>query len=156
MRIGEIAEKTGLSASRIRFYEASGLIASVREPNGYRSYGTAVVEELKQIDAVQKLGFSLEEISQMAATVRQCRSGHGDGDGGRERVLAVLQTKLVELETMQRRLAESKRTLQALIGEVRAGEANDCPAQTRQADGKRSARREKSGGKTSGRAVLTT
>lgn len=156
MRIGEIAEKTGLSASRIRFYEASGLIASVRQPNGYRSYSTAVVEELKQIDAVQKLGFSLEEISQMAAIVRQCRSGHGDGGGGRERVLAALQTKLVELETMQRRLTESKRTLQALIGEVRAGEANGCSAQTRRADGKRSARRGPNGRRTSERAGLAT
>lgn len=155
MRIGEIAEKTGLSASRIRFYEASGLIASVREPNGYRSYGTAVVEELKQIDAVQKLGFSLEEISQMAAIIRQCRSGRGD-DGGRVRVLAALQAKLVELETMQRRLAESKRTLQALIGEVQAGEGNDCPAQTQKVGGKRSTRPDLSTGRMSNRARLAT
>jgi DNA-binding transcriptional MerR regulator len=154
MRIGEIAEKTGLSASRIRFYEASGLIASVREPNGYRSYGTAVVEELKQIDAVQKLGFSLEEISQMAAIIRQCRSGRDDG--GRGRVLAALQAKLVELETMQRRLAESKGTLQALIGEVQAGEGNDCTVQTQKAGGKRSARRGLSSGRTSNRVGLAT
>ncbi|EPA93921.1 HTH-type transcriptional regulator CueR [compost metagenome] len=39
MRIGELAKISGLAPSRIRFYEASGLIKSVaRKANGYRDY----------------------------------------------------------------------------------------------------------------------
>ena len=38
MKIGELARRTGLAPSRIRFYEASGLIAAQRQSNGYRDY----------------------------------------------------------------------------------------------------------------------
>ena len=39
MKIGELARRTGLTASRIRFYESLGLLPMVdRMPNGYRHY----------------------------------------------------------------------------------------------------------------------
>ncbi len=39
MKIGELAERTGLATSRIRFYERIGLLkAARRQANGYRSY----------------------------------------------------------------------------------------------------------------------
>ena len=41
MNIGELAKQSGLAASRIRFYEAEGLISQVgRQSNGYRRYKT--------------------------------------------------------------------------------------------------------------------
>ena len=114
MRIGEVAERTGLSASRIRFYETSGLIPPARRTsNGYRDYDSAVVDQLRQIDAGQKLGFSLEEIGEIATIVRHCEQG--GRVAGRARVLKVLTAKLAELEAMQQRLAESQQRLLALI-----------------------------------------
>jgi DNA-binding transcriptional MerR regulator len=114
MRIGEVAERTGLSASRIRFYETSGVIpAARRTANGYRDYDPAVVDDLRQIDTGQKLGFSLEEIRDIAAIVRHCEKG--GRVASRARVLKVLAAKLVELEAMQRRLKESRRRLLALM-----------------------------------------
>ena len=39
LRIGELAQRTGLAPSRIRFYERIGLLQTVeRQANGYRSY----------------------------------------------------------------------------------------------------------------------
>ena len=39
MKIGELAKRSGLSPSRIRFYESVGLLKAVqRQPNGYRTY----------------------------------------------------------------------------------------------------------------------
>ncbi|MGH8410398.1 MAG: MerR family DNA-binding transcriptional regulator, partial [Pseudomonas sp.] len=38
MNIGELAERSGLAASKIRFYEAQGLIQVERQGNGYRRY----------------------------------------------------------------------------------------------------------------------
>lgn len=66
MRIGELAKISGLAPSRIRFYEASGLIKSVaRKANGYRDYGPDAHWVLQIITGAQSEGFSLEEIRQL-------------------------------------------------------------------------------------------
>lgn len=66
MKIGELSERTGLPASRIRYYESNGLLpAADRAPNGYRDYDTAMVDRLRTIDLAKSLGFSLEEISRL-------------------------------------------------------------------------------------------
>ncbi|WP_443111535.1 MerR family DNA-binding transcriptional regulator [Burkholderia sp. FERM BP-3421] len=44
MKIGELAERTGLTPSRIRFYERIGLLTAVeRQTNGYRAYSSDAV-----------------------------------------------------------------------------------------------------------------
>ena len=63
MRIGELAAKTGISASRIRFYERRQVLPNChRDENGYRKYSHTAVKMLGFIDAAQRLGFSLKEI----------------------------------------------------------------------------------------------
>lgn len=63
MRIGELARRSELSMSRIRFYEAHGLVPKAeRRDNGYRDYPDSVVETLRLIHGAQNLGFSLSEI----------------------------------------------------------------------------------------------
>lgn len=69
MRIGELAKISGLAPSRIRFYEASGLIRSVeRKANGYRDYAPETQWVLEIITGAQAAGFSLEEIRQLMPT----------------------------------------------------------------------------------------
>lgn len=64
--IGDVAERTGLSAPTIRYYESIGLLASPpRSATGYRRYTETTVEELRFIKKAQGLGFSLEEISEI-------------------------------------------------------------------------------------------
>lgn len=66
MKIGELSERSGLPASRIRYYEASGLLPTAdRTPNGYRDYDASMVNRLRIIDLAKSLGFSLEEISRL-------------------------------------------------------------------------------------------
>ncbi len=61
MKIGELAQLSGLNASRIRFYEAQGLIRQVeRRANGYRHYPDQALQTLKIIICAQQAGFSLE------------------------------------------------------------------------------------------------
>jgi DNA-binding transcriptional MerR regulator len=63
MRIGELAKRTGVSASRIRFYEKHRVLPLPgRGENGYRTYPDTAVKMLKLIDNAQRLGFSLSEI----------------------------------------------------------------------------------------------
>ena len=64
MRIGEIAKHSGVSASRIRFYEARGLLpAAQRGDNGYRDYPPVAVARMRFVANTRDLGFSVEEIS---------------------------------------------------------------------------------------------
>lgn len=60
--IGDLARRTGLSVSAIRFYEAKGLIAPRRSPGGQRRFFRADIRRLSFILIVQQLGFSIREI----------------------------------------------------------------------------------------------
>ena len=62
MTIGEVATRTGLSHSAIRYYESEGLIASPERRGGKRSFGPEVVDAVRVIRLARELGFSLEDI----------------------------------------------------------------------------------------------
>jgi MerR family transcriptional regulator, copper efflux regulator len=63
MRIGELAQRTGISTSRIRFYEKHKVLPQpIRDGNGYRKYPDSAAKILSLIDDAQRLGFSLSEI----------------------------------------------------------------------------------------------
>ena len=108
MRIGELAERSGLTASRIRFYEASGLINTVeRNANGYREYTTDAVVTLDIITGAQKAGFSLQEIRSLLPTKL--------GTWQEDKLLDVLKKKVADIEALRERLADSKAQLLGII-----------------------------------------
>ena len=108
MRIGELAERSGLTASRIRFYEASGLINAVeRNANGYREYTTDAVVTLDIITGAQKAGFSLEEIRSLLPTKL--------GTWQQDKLLDVLRKKVADIEALRERLAHSRAQLLGII-----------------------------------------
>ena len=61
--IGELAARTGVAVSAIRFYEAKGLIASLRSGGGQRRFLRADIRRVSFILIAQQLGLSLEEIA---------------------------------------------------------------------------------------------
>jgi MerR family transcriptional regulator, copper efflux regulator len=64
MRIGEFAERAGVTPRTIRYYESLGLLGpSERKGSGFRYYTEAEVERLQKINAFKELGLSLEEIA---------------------------------------------------------------------------------------------
>lgn len=65
--IGEVAKRSGLPASTLRFYESKGLIASVGRQGLRRLFDAAVVERLALIALGRAAGFSLDAIAQMFA-----------------------------------------------------------------------------------------
>ena len=108
MRIGELAKISGLAPSRIRFYEASGLIKSVvRKANGYRDYAPDTEWVLEIITGAQAAGFSLEEI-------RQLMPMNASG-WQHEELLSGLKQKVQEIEVLQQRLAQNKAQLLLVI-----------------------------------------
>ena len=67
MTIGEVAQRARVTTSRIRFYEAEGVLPTAqRGTNGYRAYSESTVDLLVFIEGAQKLGFSLKEIKKGA------------------------------------------------------------------------------------------
>lgn len=64
MRISELSARTQVSVHRLRRYEAAGLIASQRLPNGYRDYDEKTVRHVVFIAMSRQMGFSLPFIAE--------------------------------------------------------------------------------------------
>lgn len=65
MDIAEVAKRSGLPASTLRYYEEKGLIASAGRQGLRRTFDPGVLELLALISLGQAAGFSLDEIAQM-------------------------------------------------------------------------------------------
>ena len=111
MKIGQLAERSGLPPSRIRFYEASGLLNAQRQANGYRSYPEQALQTLGIISCAQQAGFSLEEIRRLLPQADSQGLGHDE-------LLASLQRKVSEIERMQQRLEHNKAQLLTIIASI--------------------------------------
>jgi DNA-binding transcriptional MerR regulator len=102
MPIGEVAGRAGMSTSRIRFYEARGLLPEPERAGGKRRYGEEVLRRLEIIDAAQRVGFTLEEI-------RDLLGSRDEVAHERLRHLALL--KLPELDDLIARATSVRRVL---------------------------------------------
>jgi DNA-binding transcriptional MerR regulator len=102
LAIGEVAARARMSASRIRYYEARGLIPEPERLAGKRRYGEDVFRRLAIIDAAQRVGFTLEEIRDLLAS-------RDEPAHERLRQLAVL--KLPELDDLIARATSVRRVL---------------------------------------------
>jgi MerR family copper efflux transcriptional regulator len=73
MKISELAQKTGVAASAIRYYEEQGLLKPTgRHRNGYRFYNERALQQLRMVRISQSLGFTLEEIRSFVIREGQC------------------------------------------------------------------------------------
>jgi DNA-binding transcriptional MerR regulator len=102
LAIGEVAARAGMSASRIRYYEARGLLPEPDRAAGKRRYTEDVFRRLAIIDAAQRVGFTLEQIRDLLGSRDQ--PAHE-----RLRQLAVL--KLPELDDLIARATSVRRVL---------------------------------------------
>src|SRR3954451_18933525 len=62
LTIGEVARRSGVAASALRFYEDRGLIASERAGSGHRRYPRPVLRRIAFIVFAQRVGLTLDEI----------------------------------------------------------------------------------------------
>ncbi len=63
LTISEIAKRSGVAASALRFYEQRGLLRSERAGSGHRRYPRAVLRRIAFIVFAQRIGLSLDEIA---------------------------------------------------------------------------------------------
>jgi DNA-binding transcriptional MerR regulator len=112
LKIGELARQAGLAPSKIRFYEAQGLIGPVdRTLSGYRQYSGRTRQVLELIGLAQQAGFSLDEI-------RTLIPQQGGAGVDHEKLVAGLRRKLLEVEALQRKLAETCAGLKLVIKRI--------------------------------------
>lgn len=74
MTIGELADRTGLSVSTIRFYEERGLVAPFRSSGNQRRFLRSDIRRLSFIRIAQRLGLSIEGISDELAKLPHGRT----------------------------------------------------------------------------------
>jgi DNA-binding transcriptional MerR regulator len=115
MRIGELAQKAGVTPRTIRYYENLGLLKpSEREGKGFRYYTEAELAKLHKIDALQSLGLTLEEIGSIIdlffeePTMLQ----------GKQKLLEILRSHLKEADEKIEALVQFRCELQANITRI--------------------------------------
>lgn len=122
MRIGELARRSGLASSAVRYYEQLGLLpAPPRTASGYRAYGNDTVDRLTFIRSAQAVGLTLAEVRQVL----------GVRDAGEapcrvvteliDRRHAEVSARIAELQTLERDLTRLRKRAARL-------EPRDCDA----------------------------
>jgi MerR family redox-sensitive transcriptional activator SoxR len=102
LTIGELAKRSGVATSALRFYDAQGLIHPERNDAGHRRYPRAVIRVVAFIVFAQKVGLSLDQIrAELARLPRNRVPERSDwaklSAGWRKRI----QERIAELERLQ-------------------------------------------------------
>ncbi|HEU5469036.1 MAG TPA: MerR family transcriptional regulator [Actinophytocola sp.] len=121
MRIGELARTTGTTTRALRYYEAQGLLTAPRRTNGYREYDESHLRLVREIQALQAVGFALEETRPF---VECLLAGNATGDACPDSV-AVYRRKLAEVDDCIARLTEVRREIAEKL--THACEERRCP-----------------------------
>ena len=104
--IGEVAERAGVSAPTIRYYEEIGLLPPPpRSSAGYRRYTESAVEELLFVRKAQALGFSLDEIRNILQLARSGKTPCSQVLSIAHQHLAAVKERIAQLERFRDHLA---------------------------------------------------
>jgi MerR family redox-sensitive transcriptional activator SoxR len=99
LSIGELARRTGLAVSAIRFYEQRGLVSAIRSSGNQRRFLRSDIRRLSFALIAQRLGLSLGEIEAELATLPQGRAPtRADWEKISARVRGVLDARIAMLE----------------------------------------------------------
>lgn len=120
MNIGDAAERSGLPAKTIRYYEDIGLVVAARRANGYRDYDEQHLHKLRFVQRARSLGFSVDECRSLLSLYEDKRRASADVKALAEGRLDDIDRKIDELRSMRAALAK---LVEACHGDARP----DCP-----------------------------
>ncbi|MFV0336281.1 MAG: Cu(I)-responsive transcriptional regulator [Tropicimonas sp.] len=120
MNIGDVAERSGLPAKTIRYYEEIGLIRPLRAANGYRAFREADLHKLAFLGRARALGFTIGDCRTLLALYE---------DEGREsaQVKALAQEHLAAIDDKIAQLQSMRTTLTHLVQCCAGDSRPDCP-----------------------------
>ena len=117
LSIGEVARRSGIRASAVRFYEKERLLPPAPRSGGKRLYGDSILERLEVIEFAKECGFRLEEIRRLL---------HGaPGERVSARWQTLVRDKLAELKAQQERIAVMQSLLER-AGKCRCLDVSEC------------------------------
>ena len=105
LTIGEVARRTGLRTSAIRYYEKIGLLPKTQRISGQRRYEHDVFNYLAVIDVAKRAGFRVDEM-------RHLFHGFGRGIPAFHRWQVLAQRKIAEMDELIARAKKMKRLLE--------------------------------------------
>jgi MerR family redox-sensitive transcriptional activator SoxR len=105
MTIGEVAARSGLNTSHIRYYERVGVLPPPGRVGNQRRYEEDVLHRLAIIDAAQRVGLSLQEIRDLTGPSNQ-------GPLAGHRIRALAESKLPEIDALIKRAQAVKTWLE--------------------------------------------
>ncbi|MDR7125171.1 Cu(I)-responsive transcriptional regulator [Pseudotabrizicola sp. 4114] len=120
MNIKDVAERSGLPAKTIRYYEEIGLIRPLRSANGYRSFRDSDLHKLTFLSRARSLGFSIEDCRTLLALYEDHSRASADVKAVANAHLARIAEKIAELRAMEA-------TLSHLVGACAGDARPDCP-----------------------------
>jgi MerR family transcriptional regulator, copper efflux regulator len=123
MNIGEVADRAGLPAKTIRYYEDIGLIRPLRGANGYRAFRESDLHKLAFLGRARSLGFSIEECRTLIALYEDKHRASADVKALAEKHLDQISAKIEELRQMEA-------TLKTLVTSCAGDDRPDCPILT--------------------------
>ena len=107
MTIGDVAKRSGVAASALRFYEERGLITSVRAGSGHRRFPRPVLRRIAFIVFAQRIGLTLDEIAGELAYLPAGRAPtRRDWAKLSSKWTARIDERIAELERLKRGLTE--------------------------------------------------
>jgi len=121
MQIGLVAERSGVPAKTIRYYEDIGLISKPdRTTSGYRAYASQDVEILRFVSRARGLGFSIKDVRNLLALFEDRERASADVKKIAQDHVDEIDRKMAELETIRHTLAH-------LADKCHGDERPDCP-----------------------------
>ena len=120
MKIGDVAQASGLSAKTIRYYEDIGLIRPARSENGYRAFAAADVHTLTFLARARSLGFSIEECRALLSLYEDRSRASADVKALAEAHLRRIDRKIAELDGL-------RGTLGRLVARCHGDARPECP-----------------------------
>lgn len=120
MNISHAAERSGLPAKTIRYYEDIGLIQPARSANGYRDFDTLALHKLDFISRARALGFTIEDCRSLLALYEDQSRASAD-------VKSIAALHLERIETKIQDLSAMRKTLNTLINACAGDNRPDCP-----------------------------
>ncbi|MEY9213836.1 redox-sensitive transcriptional activator SoxR [Thermobifida halotolerans] len=105
LTIGQLAERSGMSHSALRFYEARGLIRAERTAGNQRRYHRSTLRRLAFVSAAQRVGLTLTQIQEALATLPDERTPTAEDWARLSRVWRdELDTRIDALQRLRDRL----------------------------------------------------
>ena len=121
MQIGRVAERSGVPAKTIRYYEEIGLISKPeRTAGGYREYDKQDVDILRFVSRARSLGFSIKDVRNLLALYEDRERASADVKNIALEHVCEIERKMAELDSV-------RRTLLHLADKCHGDERPDCP-----------------------------